>query len=134
MSDHITFRERVDGLTAVWESRAGDIEQFDEANPAAKALRQCARDAREVLDAEAPTWVTHAQVRLRTGRSESYLYQRYAELADDGRARKRRGRWEVTYAAALEIPMRASYDSSEQARDPDEWAELTMDRIRRRAS
>lgn len=134
MSDVLTRDEAALELATLWEGDAERLETLDPNDRAARAMRRCAEQLRTVTDEHAESWVSHAQVRLRTGRSDSYLYSRYKELARDGRARKGRRGWKVQRSAAMEISVRRDHDPLEAVSSPEELADVLLDRTRQKAS
>lgn len=132
MTDEITRHHALMELADQWEEEALRFEALDPNDRAAKTMRRNASQLREVVDLHSEPWVTHAQIRLRTGRSDSYLYDRYRDYQRQGRARKRNGLWEVTRSASLEIPIRQDRDPLEDAQTPEEMASVLMDRADRR--
>jgi len=134
MSDEITRHAAVMGLADLWEEEAERYERLDSRDRAARAMRLCAEQLREVVDCHAEVWVSHAQVRLYTGRSDSYLYPIYRRLADEGRARKEPRGWRIQRSAAQEIPVRDDHDPAEAIDDVEDLAALYLDRAERRAS
>lgn len=130
MTDPLTRDELALGLSEVWTDHAKALEVLDPEDRAARALRRCADELRQVIQTHAPDWISHAQVRLRTGRSDSYLYTVYRQLAAEGRARKGSRGWEVAREAAAAIPVRRGHDPLQETEDLDELAELLADRAR----
>lgn len=134
MSDVLTRDEAALELAILWEDDAERLESLDPNDRAARAMRRCAEQLRTVTDEHAEAWVSHAQVRLRTGRSDSYLYAQYKDLSKEGRARKGRRGWQVQRSAAMAISVRRDHDPLEVVTSPEELADVLLERTRQKAS
>lgn len=110
MTDPLSRDEAPIELAQQWRDRATALEDPDPRDRAAKAMRKCAEQLQEVTSEHAVKWVSHAQVKIRTGRSDSYLYGRYREMEAEGLARRRGRHWEVRRDAAMRNPVRKNHD------------------------
>lgn len=111
-------------LAELWEEHADAQVRYDPQDPKAKTLARCAADLRKILGDHTPEWVSIGMVAKTTGRSLSTLRRRCPELAAEGRARKRGGRWEIALEAALELPRVGTSVDLNDAEDLDSLARL----------
>ncbi len=130
MSDPLTRDEAAEELAKLWDEKAASLESLDPRDRAAVALRKCSDELRRITDEHAVDYVSHAQVRIRTGRSDSYLYRLYKELEAEGSARRGPRGWEITREAALRIPTRRGHDPVEATDDLDELAQVYLEHAR----
>lgn len=104
MTDVLTVSGRAIALAEAWEAEAEGYVRFDPEHPAARALRSCAQELREMIEETSPGWVSLAAVEARTGWSRAWLRRKCKKLAKDGRARKESGEWEMAIEAARGLP------------------------------
>lgn len=111
-------------LADLWESDAERVAHYDADDPTARVLKRCSEDLRRVLGEMAPEWVPIRTVHATTGRSLASLRRIAEELTSEGKARKRRGRWEIALDAALGIRARRDRVDVSGVDDPGQLARM----------
>jgi hypothetical protein len=124
MADPVTIGEAMASLARVWADKAEAFRAYAPDDATARVLERCAQELREVVQSTAPSWVTHREIVARTGWSPQWLYRRYHALEVEQRARRTTRGWEVSYAAAMQIPIKAGARSIEGVDDIEELARI----------
>lgn len=109
----LAANERAIKLAEVWEDDAKRIRRYRPDAPDAEVLVKCAEEVREVIAKSRPTEVSLPDIRTRTGWSMGALRKWAREKwSPAGTARHTGGRWMVSYATAMGVPVKRDRDLS----------------------